>query len=462
MSTLTGQAINASYEGLLKTLDNAAINGTNRVITDGVGNSLPLEASTTTIKFTGNADFTTATVTGITSGGLTAGSGNDSMESSDALTTVAAIASGAESIALGDSAVSSGDSNVGIGKSVNAGGSYSTAIGRQASVSSAQGTAIGFAAQVTGGSGVALGRVARCFDSDAIGIGNTATANNLRSISIGSNSATSSDDAISIGPFTSTTASGAIALGSSVTGAIADTLSVKAIELQTDSTPTAGGIILSDAGGTDRRINIDAAGGLQIDSTPVGGGGGTPGLIAGTGTDSIISDLTSNSAQASQLGGLAIGSGANAYGGSSNSIGYFAESGNFANAFGTYTGANGSYSTAFGSGCSANGDFALAVGKQAVANSPSSISMGEEATVNNGSTSTYGIAIGRFAESTAFGAVALGAGITAATDNTVTVKLLEIAGYASMNFADDTAAAAGNIPLGGVYHTSGALKIRIV
>ena len=30
-----------------------------------------------------------------------------------------------------------------------------------------------------------------------------------------------------------------------------------------------------------------------------------------------------------------------------------------------------------------------------------------------------------------------------------------------MNYADDTAAAAGGIPLGGVYHTSGALKIRI-
>ena len=50
MATLTGNAINTSYEGLLKTLDNAAINGTNRVISDGVGNVLPLEASTTTIK----------------------------------------------------------------------------------------------------------------------------------------------------------------------------------------------------------------------------------------------------------------------------------------------------------------------------------------------------------------------------------------------------------------------------
>ena len=33
--------------------------------------------------------------------------------------------------------------------------------------------------------------------------------------------------------------------------------------------------------------------------------------------------------------------------------------------------------------------------------------------------------------------------------------------YAALNFADDTAAAAGNVPLGGVYQNSGALRIRI-
>ena len=60
-----------------------------------------------------------------------------------------------------------------------------------------------------------------------------------------------------------------------VTAAIANTVSISALEVQTNSTPTAGGIIMADAGGTDRRINIDAAGALQIDSTPVGGGGGS-------------------------------------------------------------------------------------------------------------------------------------------------------------------------------------------
>ena len=39
---------------------------------------------------------------------------------------------------------------------------------------------------------------------------------------------------------------------------------------------------------------------------------------------------------------------------------------------------------------------------------------------------------------------------------------LQILDYANINYADDTAAAAGGIPLGGVYHNAGDLKIRIV
>ncbi len=77
--------------------------------------------------------------------------------------------------------------------------------------------------------------------------------------------------------------------------------------------------------------------------------------------------------------------------------------------------------------------------------------------------SEAGIAIGRDAQvnASADGAVALGAGVVAETQNTVTVAFFQIANYASMNYADDAAAATGGIPLGGVYHTSGALKIRI-
>lgn len=72
MAQLTGNAIQSSYLGLLKTTDNAAIGATEKQLTDGAGNNLPLTAGTAGISFTGGADFTNATVTGIPSGGVTA------------------------------------------------------------------------------------------------------------------------------------------------------------------------------------------------------------------------------------------------------------------------------------------------------------------------------------------------------------------------------------------------------
>ena len=44
----------------------------------------------------------------------------------------------------------------------------------------------------------------------------------------------------------------------------------------------------------------------------------------------------------------------------------------------------------------------------------------------------------------------------------VTLPNLTISNYAALNYADDTAAAAGGVPLGGVYHNAGILQIRIV
>jgi hypothetical protein len=41
------------------------------------------------------------------------------------------------------------------------------------------------------------------------------------------------------------------------------------------------------------------------------------------------------------------------------------------------------------------------------------------------------------------------------------LKALEL-DFSTLDFADDTAAAAGGVPLWGLYHTSGAVKVRIV
>jgi hypothetical protein len=72
------------------------------------------------------------------------------------------------------------------------------------------------------------------------------------------------------------------------------------------------------------------------------------------------------------------------------------------------------------------------------------------------------ISLGANTLTTANDSVAIGYGVTASTANTVTIKKLQMLDYATLDYADDAAAATGGIPLGGVYHTSGALKIRIV
>ena len=50
---------------------------------------------------------------------------------------------------------------------------------------------------------------------------------------------------------------------------------------------------------------------------------------------------------------------------------------------------------------------------------------------------------------------------TTLQDNEVVLPNVRITNYASLNFLDDTAAAAGNVQLGQIYHNAGALRVRI-
>ena len=110
--SLTGQQIDQSYIGLLKTTDNAAIGATSKVLTDGAGNDLTVSVSTTGMEFTGNIDFTGATVTGAGgAAGLESGTGPESMQSAAALTANPASAGSQRDICLGDGGFTSGGSD---------------------------------------------------------------------------------------------------------------------------------------------------------------------------------------------------------------------------------------------------------------------------------------------------------------------------------------------------------------
>jgi hypothetical protein len=225
------------------------------------------------------------------------------MQSSSALTAVAANASAEATIALGDGAIASSATNIAIGDTANSGGDDSfargnIAIGPNTDATNEKDIAIGNSAQATGSRTVALGdganasgnrsivvgasSEATAFSSAVFGAFSSATAEGATVVGGYGSSATQTDaiavgkeadalaaGAIAIGKLAQATATDAIALGKDVTGNIASTVSAKALELQTDSTPTAGGIIMSDAGATDRRLNINASGELQVDSTEV-------------------------------------------------------------------------------------------------------------------------------------------------------------------------------------------------
>ena len=241
-TTLTGTQIQNTYDGLLKTTDNTAINATPKLLTDGLGNDTKIAVGTAGTDFTGNVDFSGATVTGLPAGaaGLESGTGTDSMQSAASLTTTPANAAGNQSISLGNGASSVQANAISIGNGATA--EYGIAIGTSVTTfAGGQSVSIGHFSDATANETTALGYAAQATGTRSTAIGSSATAN----------------------------ASGAVAIGRSVTGSIADTVSIKALETQTNSTPTAGGIIMSDAGGTDRRINIDATGIPQIDSDPM-------------------------------------------------------------------------------------------------------------------------------------------------------------------------------------------------
>ena len=382
MATLTGQQIDGSYQGLIKTTDNGAISGTAKAVTDGLGNATNIEISNTATNFvSGTVDFTGSTVSGLPAGsdttydlasaqdganvdvtltgsdattdtvqltagtnitltdngsnsitidaagggaaGLVSGTATDSMESASTLTTVAANAQGNADIVLGAEAESKVDAsfgkNVVIGfNASHTGGEYSTIMGRNSTSSKGSAVVIGNDADNSSGSGIVIGSGASTGSLDeamAIGLDASCTANaggmavgrqanaqgnsttalgrgslskgtgsiaigwNAKaqsagggdeSVAIGFDAQGNNNGSIALGLSARGNADGAVALGGGVTAATADTVSLKALEVQTDSTPTAGGIIMSDAGGTDRRLNIDASGNLQVDSNVVG------------------------------------------------------------------------------------------------------------------------------------------------------------------------------------------------
>jgi len=222
MSTLTGQSIDSSYQGLLKTTDNGAITGTAKAVTDGLGNATNIEISNTATNFvSGTVDFTGSTVSGLPGGaaGLENGTGTDSLQSAASLTTTAADASGNKTIALGDGAEATSEGNIALGQDAEAGGDtafarVNIAIGKNATANNEKDVAIGDNASATGSRSIALGDNTTASAGRAIAIGNSAQCTGFSSMVVGNSSNATAEGSIVLGGFSSNaTALNAIAVG---------------------------------------------------------------------------------------------------------------------------------------------------------------------------------------------------------------------------------------------------------
>ncbi len=367
MAALTGNSIDSSYQGLLKTTDNGAVGGASKAITDGLGNATNIEIGNAVTKFpSGTVDFTGSTVQGLPSGsaGLESGTGTDSMQSAASLTTTAANASATDSIALGNGAAAT-KSGIAIGKDATNNSDLGLAIGQGAETGSlGEGMAIGLNADCNANAGgIAIGRDSECNGNSTTAIGRGSLANNTGGVALGWNAKeqaasgsgiaigfdaqVNNPDAVAIGLSTRANADNAVALGNGVTAATADTVSVKSLETQADGGvnikgdgTNAGKLKLycedasgahnvtlegpAHAGGSSYTLKLpnvqsagtqileaDSSGNLSWINTP-SGGGGSAGLVTGGQTNSMKSAaaLTTTAAITLHDGDIVIGEGA--------------------------------------------------------------------------------------------------------------------------------------------------------
>ena len=126
-------------------------------------------------------------------------------------------------------------------------------------------------------------------------------------------------------------------------------------------------------------------------------------------------------------------------------------------AIGSNSRASGSWSVGIGLDVLALGEQATAIGpKTSVGAQSLSTAVGYNATTSAESAT----AIGDRSRATLIGSVALGKQVTSVWANGTTVNQLAIANYAALDYTNDTTAAAGGVPLGGIYHNDGVVRIR--
>lgn len=255
--TLTNEQINLTYPGLIKTTDNLALGvTTEKALTDGIGNNLPLTASQTGISFNGGVDFAGATITGLSAGGLVSGTGTNSMKSADFLTDNPGTASANNTICIGNGGLADGNEAIYIGSGGQA-GQDCIAIGQGAVSVSGPAQAIGRSARAIGSVASAYGNSATVEANQSIGMSGenvSITSAATRSVGIGRQVTINAANSVAIGNYARvlSTGPGSLAMAASQTG-------IGAISAPDSINFAAGDYNTNIVAGADRAIGIGAS-----------------------------------------------------------------------------------------------------------------------------------------------------------------------------------------------------------
>ena len=236
MAALTGNSVGSSYLGLLKTADNAALDGNLKNIEDGAGNTSPLSMATdyvqlqaptieliestggsnliqitgTNTYFEGAVDFTNASVTGLGGGGGlvngTGVAGVPSLKVDDSLVTTPAQATAGGNIAIGDNARALGTDNfarssvaIGTNSQTGTNAEGAIAIGKNSNGSGARSVAISEGATATGLRGIAIGQSSQSYGFRAKVVGDYSYARATSTSVLGSGCNAYAENSVVIG-----------------------------------------------------------------------------------------------------------------------------------------------------------------------------------------------------------------------------------------------------------------------
>lgn len=470
MGSLQNARIDQSYPGLIKTNDEAAIGATEKVLQDGSGNNSTLALGTGSASFTGTLDLSGATVTGLPAGvdSITAGTGISVDQSTGNVTVSSTVSNTTYDLA---SAQAGANATVTLTGSDASSDAITLAAGTNITLTDNGSNQITIDAAGGGGAaGVVSGTGADSITVSSAVVTNPSTAAGSGAIALGDNASAAGTQNITIGQNSDSNGTNIINIGDN-----------------NDMSQYCDNSVLIRPGGGTSLIFRSSSVAIGANTYP-GDGGVAIGLNA-RGNSNDPSVAIGKDATADQ-DGVAVGGDANADGSDSVAIGRDANADNTAAVAISDADATGAYCIAIGSsarasntanimiglGGSARGDDNIMIGHDAGAGAgydfldnrialgkqpgvgADSIIIGNLATSPN--TGSGYITLGHGASSTASGAVAIGNSVTAETADTVTIKKLQMLDYASLNYANDSQAAAGGIPLGGVYHHNGNLKIR--